>query len=98
MQGTNTWKLAENGETLLIAPHEKRDFKSHAVPADVYKGTAGMEVCSIKLCRIIAKLHQWDLSRSYRVPGMIYPEKKAAIFRLNEAEIIDHTDTYHSPE
>ena len=85
--------IEENGETLLIAPYEKRDFRSHSVPPEVYAGAGGMEVSSIKLCRIIASLYHWDLNRSYRVPGTIYPEKKVAIFRLKEAELIDRAET-----
>ena len=77
-----------SGETLMIAPYEKRDFKSHRVPPDVYKGAGGMEVSSLKLCRIIAGLHHWDLSRSYRVPGRIHEGQKVAIFSLREAEVI----------
>lgn len=85
--------IERSGETLLIAPYKKRDFKSHGVPPDVYNGTGGMEVSSIKMCRIIASLHQWDLNRSYRVPGRIHEEQKVAIFSLREAEIIDRSIT-----
>ena len=49
-----------------------------------------MEISSIKLCRIIAKLHNWDLSRSYRVSGKVYEAKKAAVFDLAKAEAIEH--------
>ena len=84
--------LEESGETLLIAPHDKRDFKSHRVPSEVYSGTGGMEVSSMKLCRILADLHHWDLSRSYRVPGKVYPESKAAVFKLTEATLIDRAE------
>jgi len=82
--------ISESGESLLIAPYDKRDFKSHSVPQEVYSGTEAMEISSIKLCRIIAKLHDWDLSRSYRVPGKVYERKKIAIFDLNNAEPIEH--------
>lgn len=85
--------IEENGETLLIAPYEKRDFKSHGVPKEVYSGTGTMEVSSMKLCRIIAGLHDWDTSRSYRVPGKVYSEKNVAIFNLKEAELIDRQES-----
>lgn len=85
--------IEESGETLLVAPYGKRDFRSHAVPPEVYGGTGGMEVSSFKLCCIIANLHHWDLSRSYRVPGKVYPEQKAAVFKLSEAEGIDHAES-----
>lgn len=87
--------IEENGRTLLIAPYEKRDFKSHAVPPEAYKGAGGLEVCSMRLCQIIARLHHWDTNRSYRVPGTIYHEKEVAIFRLAEADIIDRPETDH---
>lgn len=85
--------IEENGETLLIAPYEKRDFKSHGVPKEVYSGTGAMEVSSMKLCRIIAGLHDWDTNRSYRVPGKVYSEKNVAIFNLKEAELIDRQES-----
>ena len=85
--------LEESGETLMIAPYKKRDFKSHGVPSNVYKGTSHMEVSSMKLCRIIAALHHWDLRRSYRVPGKIYTEQKVAIFSLTKAEVIPRFNT-----
>ena len=84
--------VGENGTSLLIAPHDKRDFLSHAVPPEAYTGKYDMRVSSYRLCRIIAQLHNWDLSRSYRVPGKVYPEQKVAIFDLNKAEVIDHTE------
>lgn len=80
--------IEASGETLMIAPYEKRDFKSHSVPPDVYNGAGGMEISSMRLCRIIADLHHWDLNRSYRVPGKIHKEQKVAIFSLRAAEMI----------
>lgn len=84
--------VEENGKTLLIAPYEKRDFKSHGVPPEVYHGAGGIEVSSMKLCHIIANLHHWDLARSYRIPGMILSDKKVAVFQLTEAEDVDRTE------
>jgi len=84
--------IEENGQTLLISPYEKRDFKSHSVPADVYKGAGCMEVSSKKLCQLIAQLHNWDLNHSYRVPGSINEEHKVVILELAKAEIIEHDD------
>ena len=85
--------LEKSGEKLMIVPYEKRDFKSHGVSPDVYNGTGKMEVSSVKLCRIIANLHHWDPSRSYRVPGRIHTEQKAAIFSLKKAEVIARFNT-----
>ena len=82
--------ISESGESLLVMPYDKRDFKSHGVPQEVYAGTGGMEISSMKLCRIIAKLHGWELYQSYRVPGKVYEGKKVAIFDLDKAEAIEH--------
>ena len=80
--------IEDSGETLIIAPYKKRDFKSHGVSPDVYNGTSSMEVHSMKLCHIIAGLHHWDLKCSYRVPGRIHEDQKVAIFSLTKAEQI----------
>ena len=80
----------------MIAPYEKRDFKSHCGPPDVYCGTNCMEVNSIKLCHIIAGLHHWDLNCSYRVPGKIHKGLKVAIFFLTKAEAIDRFNASQS--
>ena len=38
------------------------------------------------------------ISRSYRVPGLVFPEKKIAIFNLRRAEIIVRTDIEYGPD
>lgn len=80
--------LQKDGHTIAITPYKKKDFRSHRVPPDVYTGTNGMEVSSLKLCRIIAELYHWNPIYSYRVPGHILSDQSAAIFYLHQAEII----------
>lgn len=80
--------ISEDRRSLLLAPYKKRDLKSHNVPKDVYSGIGGMEISSMKLCRLIAELYSWNQSLSYRIPGQIYPEKKVVIFDLTRADII----------
>ena len=80
--------LDEDGNRLLMLPHAKKDFVSHAVPDSVYSGGGRMEVNSKKLCWILAGQHGWDKSRSYRVPGVIVAEKQVAAFDLTRAEQI----------
>ena len=84
--------ISENGNSLLIAPYAKKDFKSHPVPHEAYVGTGVMEVSSLKLCRLIAKLHHWQESCSYRVPGMVWEDRQIAIFDLTNASRIGHED------
>ena len=46
----------------------------------------------MKLCRIIADLHGWDMDKSYRIPGIVYPEKHMAIFNHERACVITRSE------
>ena len=39
-----------------------------------------LEVCGIKLCRILPQLYNWNLDFSYRVPETIFREKNTSFF------------------
>ena len=80
--------IGENGHSLLMVPYRKRDCRSHHVPRDVYNGCDSMEISSMKLCRIIAFIHKWDIRLSYRVPGKIITDEQVVIFDLDRAAII----------
>ena len=80
--------IGHDGKRILMLPHAKRDFISHAVPQDVYNGTDSLEISSKKLCNIIAGQREWDLSRSYRVPGIVITGKNVAVYDLAKAEMI----------
>ena len=82
--------IGKNGHSLLMVPYRKRDFRSHHVPRDVYNGCDSMEISSIKLCRIIAFIHKWDVKQSYRVPGEILLDEKVVIFNLDGAVVINN--------
>lgn len=69
--------------------YAQKDFKSHEVPDSVYAGSSSLEINSLRLCSLVAKLHGWDRGRSYRVPGKYSTELNVVIFRLYEAEIIE---------
>lgn len=79
-----------NGQKLVLATHTKRDFVSHKVPQEVYNGAGSMEICSKKLCQLIAQLHHWDTDHSYRVQGFIDEERHIVILDLTRAEVIRH--------
>ena len=49
--------IEENGRTLLIAPYAQKDFKSHEVSNSVYAGSSSLEINSLRLCSLVAKLH-----------------------------------------
>lgn len=80
--------VGEDGKTLILKPYPRKDFYSHRVSQDVYKGKKSMDVSSLRLCRIIAEMQSWNTSYSYRVPGMIYPQQKICVCYLDQAERI----------
>lgn len=80
--------IGTNGHSLLMTPYGKRDFRSHYVSKDVYNGCDSLEISSLKLCRIIAFIHQWDLRKSYRAPGRIFSDEQIVLFNLDQAAII----------
>lgn len=84
--------ISDSGATLLLTPYPKKDLRSHRVPLGVYNGSKSMEVCSKRLCRLIAELYHWRLDCSYRVPGTIIPRQEIVMFYLEKAEVIRHDD------
>lgn len=80
--------MDESGNTLILSPYDKRDFKSHAVPNKVYNGSESLEISSYKLCRLLASSHDWDLSQSYRIPGRIISSLKIVVFQLDKGRKI----------
>ena len=65
--------IGENGHSLLMVPYKKRDFRSHYVSRDVYNGCDSMEISSMKLCRIIAFIHKWDVRTVLSCPRKNIP-------------------------
>ena len=81
--------ISSDGSTLVMEPYSKKDFHSHRVSQGVYNGSCGMELCSLPLCNIIAGIHQWEADCSYRVPGLIMPQRKIAVFDLKNGKRIN---------
>ena len=74
---------------LVVQPYHRKDFRSHRVPTRKSSDRWEMEISSNPLCMLLANKLDWDLNRSYRVPGRILPKQQIAIFDLKSAEIID---------
>ena len=88
--------LDETGRTLAITPYPRKDFHSHRVAQSVYQGEKDMEISSHPLCSILTKKLKWNTDSSYRVPGMIFPKQRIAVFYLDRAEVIAR-DGIHVP-
>ena len=87
--------LDPDGKTLVMVPHAKRDLISHSISADTYRGMKYMEVCSKKLCRILARSHDWDLDSSYRIPGIVFIDQHIAKYDLTRAQLIKTQKNNH---
>lgn len=83
------FKIDETGNKLMMIPYIKRDFVSHHIPKSVYTSGEGMEISSLKLCRIIANLHGLDLNKSFRFPGVVDVDMQVAVFDLTKAQEIN---------
>ena len=84
--------MDKDGDSLILSPYKKRDFRSHRVPKEIYQGNRSLEISSMKLCRLIAKIHHWDDSKSYRVQGKTNKELNAILFTLSEAVVISSSE------
>ena len=89
--GRICFMVDEKCDSLLVAPYHKRDLKSHRVPEKVYKNCdTCLEISSQKLCRIFAENQRWEIDKYYRIPGVIDKKNKVAVFRLTQANVIEH--------
>ena len=77
--------LDDDLRNIIVAPYAKKDLKSHKVPLSSYSQPQGVEVCSKKLCRIIAQAKNWDVNHSYCAPGKVLLSQNIAIFDLDAA-------------
>lgn len=87
--GNVCFMIADNGKSLVLAPYPKRDLKSHRVPSAVYDGGKSMDICSMRMCKLLADICHWNPECSYRIPGTIFPSQEIAVFYLLEAEEIE---------
>ena len=80
--------LSQDGQSLALLPYNRRDFRSHEVPHDIYGGIQPLEISSYRLCSILADTHSWNKNCSYRVPGRIVRKQHLALFNLSDAKTI----------
>ena len=80
--------MANDGKNLILCPYKTKDFHSHRVPQDVYRGKRSFELASMRLCQILTIEFGWDRRKSYRIPGRIIEDKQLVIFDLRMASQI----------
>lgn len=78
---------------MVVEPYHKKEFTSFRVPKGLYKepaeNRAGFRIRSRAFCRLLAARLNWDASKSYRIPGVVYPNCAIARFDLLKAREIN---------
>lgn len=80
--------ISPSGRSLALSPYQKRDFKSHEVPDEVYRSGRPFEISSSRLCSALAELYSWDMTHSYRVRGKLVRVRHLILFDPSKAERI----------
>lgn len=81
-----------NPDTMKLAmqPYHKKEFTSFRVPKALYEDLpgkhVGLRICSRAFCQLLAAKMDWDVDKSYRIPGAVYPECFIACFDLTKAK------------
>lgn len=77
---------------MVMQPHDKKEFVSFRVPQAIYHPQYHTHKCfqirSKAFCELLASRLEWDSTRSYRIPGTIYPNQQLVLFDLSAAEQI----------
>lgn len=81
--------IADDGDSLVLAPYDKKDFHSHRVSAAFYNGKRSLELTSLRLCEILSTEFGWDCTKSYRVPGRVSQKQGVVVFDLRKATAIE---------
>ncbi len=81
--------ISPSGRFLALSPYQKRDFKSHGVPDEVYQSGRPFEISSSRLCSALAELYSWDITHSYRVHGELVRAQRLILFDLSKVERIE---------
>ena len=78
---------------LVMQPYDKMGFTSFRVPKALYENPPGKHVSfrirSRAFCRLLAAKLEWNVDKSYRIPGTVYSEYLIARFDLLEAREIN---------
>lgn len=74
---------------MILLPYNKKTFQSLRVPETVNYDRWSMEISSKPLCLLLAHHFDWELSRSYRIPGKIYEQQPLVLFNLSRAYPIE---------
>lgn len=72
---------------MAMESHDKKKLTSFKVPHKLFTDTKGtsMRIHSKRFCHLLAEKMEWDMAKSYRVPGEIFSRQQVVIFDLSQA-------------
>ncbi len=82
------FQLHKERHLMLLEPFDRISFTSFRVPININKDNGKLDIKSKSFTRLISEAMEWDVERSYRIPGEVNEEQKHVIFDLSRAEII----------
>lgn len=78
------FRLSKDGRVLL-EPYDRITLTSFRVPKDLDDMGSTMEISTTALIRIIYREWGFDITKSYRIEGILYEDKQIAIFDIASA-------------
>lgn len=72
---------------MAMESHDKKELTSFKVPHQLFSDTKGtsMRIHSKRFCHLLAEKMEWDMAKSYRVPGEVFSRQQVVIFDLSQA-------------
>lgn len=80
--------IHSDGVRMIMQAYFRLEFISFRVPLAVYDKKGSMELRSKAFCQVVASHMGWDTTKSYRIPGNIYPGQNFVQFDLSRAAAI----------
>lgn len=84
----------ENSLQMVMQAHDKKEFISFRVPKALYGHQYGtrkrMHIRSKAFCQLLAAKMGWEPTKSYRIPGIIFPSQNLVRYDLalaNEIQV-----------
>lgn len=84
LKSAGSYKAAKDTEK------DKKTQRSFRVPKDLMENNRSMRIHSKSFCYALAQAQNWDIHKSYRIPGTVLIPGKIVVFDLTSAEEISN--------
>lgn len=82
------FRVHDSGKSMIMERYDKKTQRSFRVPKDLMENDRSMRVHSKSFCYALAQAQNWDVHKSYRIPGAVLIPGKIVVFDLTSAEEI----------